>query len=89
MSAAAAPPSPKPRSRSRVGCTPARMYLHYELCSGLYMLDASEKIAFNVALVVLLAVIGRFLVVPALPLLPHLARGAAAAARQLLPIPAV
>ena len=66
---------------SRV-CTPcARVNYLWELWTGLYMLEASEKVAFNCTLLILLALTARF-VVPALPL-PAVASLAAFARRAL------
>ena len=59
----------------RVGgvCAPcARCNYLWELWTGLYMLEASEKVAFNLLVLMLLLLAGRFLV-PALPLAPLLA----------------
>ena len=55
-------------TRSRVSaCSPWRLNYLWELWTGLYMLEASEKVAFNLVVLVLIALAGRFLV-PALPL---------------------
>ena len=45
----------------------ARCNYLWELWTGLYMLEPSEKVAFNLVVLVLIALAGRFLV-PALPL---------------------
>ena len=67
-------------TRSRVSaCSPWRLNYLWELWTGLYMLDAGEKVAFNVVLLVLLGLTGRY-VVPVLPL-PAIATIAAYARR--------
>ncbi len=49
-------------------CAPCARYNYlWELWTGLYMLEPSEKVAFNLVVLVLIALAGRFLV-PALPL---------------------
>jgi len=64
-------------------CAPcARCNYLWELWTGLYMLEASEKVAFNLFLVCVVSLALRFLVPPALPAfasLAALARGALAA----------